>query len=154
MQARQQQRPAVNSRRSRKQLGFTLIEAIVALVLIGTTGMALFGWINTNIITLNRVQEINAENTATINAMEYMNNINPMISPEGQTDLGSCRLSWKAEATTEPRDGASYSSGTGLYQLGMYQTKITVQKPEGQFWFAFTLQQVGYKKARGLATLF
>jgi len=138
----------VNIRRCRKQHGFTLIEAIVALVLIATTGMALFGWINSNIITLNRVQETNAENAATLNAVEYMHDINPMTTPEGQTDLGSYRLSWKAEASTEPRDGASYPYGIGLYQLGIYQTKITVQKPDGQFWFAFTLQQVGYKKVR------
>lgn len=136
---------------ARKQLGFTLIEAIVALVLIGTTGMALFGWINTNIITLNRVQEINAENAATINAVEYMNNINPMTSPEGQANLGSSLMSWKSETVIEPRDGAGYPYGISLYQIGMYQTKITIQKPDGQFWFAFTLQQVGYKKVRELS---
>lgn len=150
MQTCKQQGQAVNNHRGRKQSGFTLIEAIVALVLIGTTGMALFGWINSNIITLNRVQEINAENAATVNVVEYMNNINPMASPEGQTNLGSYRLSWKAEAATEPRDGTGYPFGVGLYQLGLYQTKITVQKPDGQFWFAFTLQQVGYKKVREL----
>lgn len=144
----------MNSRRGRKQLGFTLIEAIVALVLIGTTGMALFGWINTNIITLNRVQEINAENAATINAVEYMNSINPMTSPEGQANLGSYRLLWKAETVIEPRDGAGYPYGISLYQLGMYQTRITMQKPDGQFWFAFTLQQVGYKKVRELSLPF
>lgn len=131
-----------------KQQGFTLIEAIVALVLIATTGMALFSWINGNIITLNRVQEINAENAATQNVVEYMNSINPMISPEGQIDLGSCRLSWKSTAATEPRDGASYPYGIGLYQLGMYRTKITVHKQSGQFWFSLTLQQAGYKKVR------
>jgi len=134
--------------RDRKQHGFTLIEVIVALVLIATTGMALFSWINSNIITLNRVQEINAENAATLNAVEYMHNINPMTSPEGQANLGSCRLSWKTEAVTEPRDGAGYPFGISLYQLGMYQTKINVKKADGQFWFAFSLQQVGYKKIR------
>lgn len=136
---------------TRKQLGFTLIEAIVALVLIGTTGMALFGWINTNITTLSRVQEINAEDAATINAVEYMSSINPMISPEGQANLGPYRLSWEAKSATGPRDGANYPYGTSLYQLGLYQTKITMQKADGQFWFAFTLQQVGYKKVRELS---
>lgn len=136
---------------ARKQLGFTLIEAIVALVLIGTTGMALFGWINTNITTLNRVQETNAANAATINVLEYMNSINPMISPEGQANLGAYRLSWKAETVMEPRDGAGYPYGISLYQLGLYQTKITVQKPDGQFWFTFALQQVGHKKVRELS---
>ena len=135
---------------TRKQLGFTLIEAIVALVLIGTTGMALFSWINNNIITLNRVQEINAENAATTNAIEYMNSVNPMLKPEGKADLGSYLLSWKVESTTDPRDGANYPSGIGLYQLVLCQTKVTVKKQGGQYWFDFSLQQVGYKRVREL----
>lgn len=140
----------MNQRPRRKQHGFTLIEAIVALVLIATTGMALFSWVNSNIITLNRVQENNAKNDATLNAVEYMHGINPMTSPQGQASLGAYRLTWNAEATTEPRDGASYPVGISLYQFGMYQTKIAVQKSDGQFWFAFTLQQVGYKKVRDI----
>jgi len=131
-----------------RQHGFTLIEAIVALVLIATTGMALFSWINSSITTLNRVQEINAESVVTVNALEYMSNINPMTTPEGKANLGSCTVSWKAVADTAPRDGASYPFGISLYQLAMYQTRVTVQKLDGKFWFAFTLQQVGYKKAR------
>ena len=144
----------MSSRQRVRQKGFTIIEAIVALVLIATTGMALFSWINSNIITLNRVQESNAENAATLNVVEYMNNVNPMTSPEGKADLGAYRLAWKSEASTEPRDGASYPFGISLYQLGMYQTKITVQKSDGAFWFGFTLQQVGYKKVRETARPF
>ncbi|HUX23132.1 MAG TPA: prepilin-type N-terminal cleavage/methylation domain-containing protein [Burkholderiales bacterium] len=144
----------MNVRRAHEQHGFTLIEAIVALVLIATTGMALFSWINSNLMTLSRVQEVNAENSATQNVLEYMADINPMASPEGRADLGSLRLSWQAEATTEPRDGASYPYGTSLYQLAMYRTKISVQKPDGQSWFAFSLQQVGYKKVREIVKPF
>lgn len=138
----------MSSRQRARQSGFTLIEAIVALVLIATTGMAMFSWVNSNIITLNRVQESNAENAATLNVVEYMNNVNPMTSPEGKADLGAYRLNWKSEAATEPRDGASYPFSISLYQLAMYQTKISVQKSDGAFWFGFTLQQVGYKKVR------
>lgn len=144
----------MNGHQNARQYGFTLIEAIVALVLIATTGMALFSWINSNIITLNRVQEINAENTATMNAVEYLQNINPMITPEGQANLGSIRLSWKSIPTTGPRDGASYPYGVSLYQLALYQTQVTVQKSDGQYWFDFALQQVGYKKVREIVMPF
>lgn len=130
------------------QRGFTLIEAIVALVLIATTGMALFSWVNSNIITLSRVQLSNAENAATINAVEYMHHINPMLTPVGQANFGTYRLDWRAEAITEPRDGAGYPYSTGLYQLALYQTKITVQNAGGAFWFDIKLQQVGYKRVR------
>lgn len=137
--------------RPRKQHGFTLIEAIVAMVLIATSGMALFSWINGNIITLSRVQDINATNSATANALEYLNTINPWATPEGQTDLGPYRMNWKAIATTEARDGVAYPYSIGLYQINMYQTKVSLQKPDGQFWFAFEFQQVGYKKVREIS---
>ena len=150
MQTRTQRKYTVNKSSRRKQSGFTLLEAIVSLVLIASTGMALFSWVNSNIITLNRVQTSNAENAATLNAIEYMHSINPMTTPQGQADLGSSRLSWQAEATTDPLDGASYPAGISLYQLAMYLTKITVQKSDGQFWFAFSLQQVGYEKVRDI----
>ncbi len=144
----------MNKGSRRKQGGFTLIEAIVSLVLIASTGMALFSWVNSNIIPLNRVQTSNAENAATLNALQYMHNINPMSTPEGKVNLGTYRMSWKAEASTDPRDGAGYPAGVSLYQLAMYQTKITVQKSDGQFWFAFSLQQVGYKEVRDIVLPF
>lgn len=137
-------------RQHHKQLGFTLIEAIVALVLIGTTGMALFSWINSNLITLHRIQATNAENAATINALEYMHHINPMSTPSGEADLGSYSLTWQSTATGAPREGANYPYGIGLYQLNLYQTTVTLKKPDGSFWSRFSLQQVGYNKVREL----
>lgn len=121
------------------------------MVLIATSGMALFSWINGNIITLSRVQEVNAMNAAKINALEYMGSINPWKTPEGRAKLGSYSLNWKAVATTSTRDGADYPFGISLFQLNLYQTKVTLQKSDGEFWFSFDLQQVGYKKVRELS---
>lgn len=130
------------------QRGFTLIEAIVALVLISSTGMALFAWINSNIITLNRVQEQNAENAAAQNALEYIRIINPMKSPQGQAKLGTYNLTWQATPLLEPRDGTGYPTGNSLYQLALYQTKVDVKKSDGAHWFSFEVQQVGYQQIR------
>lgn len=148
-----QHRPiARNSLRQRQlhQRGFTLIEAIVAMVLIATTGMALFSWINSNIITLTRVQENNSESEATQNALDFMTTINPMELPEGKASLGAYSLSWQSTAITEPRDGAGYPYGVGLYQLALYDTRVSLQKADRQAWFNFTLKQVGYRKVRSL----
>ena len=132
----------------KRQKGFTLIEAIVALVLMATTGMALFSWVNSNILTLQRVQASNAQTAATANALEYLQTVNPMATPEGTTTLGDHKLHWKSEVLTEVRDGVSYPTGTSLYQLAMYQTQVDLQTDEGKDWFSFKLQQVGYKKVR------
>lgn len=137
-------------RAGRIQAGFTLIEAIVALVLMATTGMALFSWINSNIMTLSRVQASNAEDAATANALEYMRTVNPTLAPEGKATLGAYRMAWKTEPLTDLRDGSSYPFGVSLYQVGMYQTRVEVQALDGTPWFSFKLQQVGYKKVRDI----
>ncbi len=137
----------------RQQHGFTLIEAIVAMVLIATTGMAMFSWINSNLITLNRVQETNAESAATANVLDYMNTINPMLQPEGEADLGAYRLSWKSAPSVEPRDGAGYPYGISQFQLGLYDTQVSLYKPDRQAWFGFVLQQVGFKSVRDLKAI-
>lgn len=140
----------VSARPHTAQQGFTLIEAIVALVLISTTGMALFAWVNTNLMTLNRIEAIDAQNEATLNVLDYMNSVNPMLAPDGKIDLGKYQLRWHAEPDTGIRDGASYPFGVSLYQLALYQTKVLVSKPDGDPWFDLELQQVGYKKVREL----
>ena len=137
-----------------RQQGFTLIEAIVALVLVASTGMALFGWINTNIITLSRVQEANAQSAATASVLEYMSAVNPMLKPEGETEFGAYRLQWKASPSTEPRDGAGYPYGLSQFQLALYETRVQIYRENGQPWFDFTLQQVGYKRVRNSKELF
>lgn len=136
------------------QRGFTLIEAIVAMVLVATTGIALFGWINSNIITLNRVQEANAQSAATASVLDYMNAINPMLKPDGETNLGAYRIQWRATPSTEPRDGAGYPYGISQFQLALYDTRVQIFRANGQPWFDINLQQVGYKKVRSMKELF
>ena len=40
-----------------RQRGFTLLEAIVALVVFTMGAFALYGWLSTNVITLDRIRE-------------------------------------------------------------------------------------------------
>jgi general secretion pathway protein I len=138
-------------RQSTAQRGFTLIEAIVALVLIATTGMALFSWINTNIISLNRVQLANAQSGATANVLEYMAGVNPMATPQGSATLGDYRITWDATVEEAARDGAGYPYGLSLYQIALYHTKVTVLQDGSKPWFDFSLTQTGYKRVRSQA---
>lgn len=125
------------------QRGFTLLEAIVALVLISTTGLALFSWINSNIAALNRIHDTNTKSEATVNILEYMYVINPMLKPEGTASFGLYRIKWRSQPTTSLVDPAS-----SYYQFALYNTRIEVEDKGGQAWFQLALRQVGYKKVR------
>lgn len=135
-----------------RQHGFSLLEAIVAMVLIGGTGYALFGWINANIMTLNSIREANARAEATQNTLEFMSGVNPMLKPQGSASLGQYKILWDSRPITLIHDG-----GNSLYQLALYDTLVKSQRAETQPgialpqpWFEFRLRQVGYKKVRTL----
>lgn len=135
-------------------LGFTLIEAMVALVLIGGVGMALFSWVNSSIVALRRVEDANARNDAVSNIIEYMQAINPMLSPDGKADFGAYQIRWKSDLLTDKVDGVSNPSGIGLFQLALYQTRIDAVKADDPRWFDLKLTLVGYKKVRERQQLF
>jgi general secretion pathway protein I len=136
-----------------RHAGFTLLEAIVALVLIASAGMALFSWINGNISSLNRIHEVNARSEATVNILEYMGRVNPMLTPEGGALLGTYSIRWHSSPNSRITEGADYPRGMSLYQLALYDTAVSVKSAGDQSWFELRLQQVGYKKVRSGATM-
>lgn len=140
--------PQQFKRRERHQHGFSLLEAIVALVLISSMGGALFAWINTELQALERTQVANARAEAMGNAVEFMEGVNPMLVSQGEATLAGLKLKWQATPTTPVRDGVSYPKGISLYQLALYDTLVHVSRADGDEWFEFTLQQVGYKRVR------
>ncbi len=123
------------------QRGFTLLEAIVALILIASTGIALLNWINTNLMTLHRVQQVQQRHEATRNALAFMETINPLEKPQGEETVGIYTFRWEAQAVELPKDGK------GLYQIGLYDTEIEVSLDD-ELLARFTLRQVGFKQVR------
>lgn len=133
-----------------RQRGFTLLEAIVALALISSAGMALFAWINSNISALSRVEESSQRAAATRNTLQFMQTVNPMLAPSGEATLGEYRIRWQAEPITDAVDGANFPYGISLYQFALYDTRIEVQGAPQQPGFTLELRQVGYKRVRAM----
>lgn len=131
-----------------RNAGFSLMEAIVAMVLIAGAGMALFAWINGSIASLASLQEANQRSDATVNILEYMDGVNPMMAPEGTATLGSYSIRWRSEPVAPPVDGVNYPRGKSLYQLALYRVDVSVLAEDGQRWFGLQLRQVGYRRTR------
>lgn len=145
----------MNKASRRFQRGFSLLEAVVALVILASSGWALFNWVNASIVSLRRVEDANARSAATVNALEYMQAVNPMLRPEGRMELGGYRIAWAATAVTQPMDGSDYPRGKSAFQVALYDTVVHVYREEGgQQWFELTLRQVGYKKVRDVVNPF
>lgn len=130
-----------------KSHGFTLLEAIVALVLIATTGMALFSWINTNLISLQRVKSFQPRQDATQSALAFMETVNPLERPTGEETLGSYVITWQSETLKPPQYGISHMGNKSIFNVGLYAITVEI-KQNGLLLTQFTVRQIGYKQMR------
>ncbi len=135
----------------RADRGFSLLEALVALVVLAGAGMALFAWINASLVSLRRVEEANARNEAIANVVEYLQMVNPMLTPRGSAKFGTYEIEWNASPTTATIDGSGYS-GVSLYRLGLYDTVVKAAKPADPAWFEIKLSLIGFQRTRAVVT--
>jgi general secretion pathway protein I len=129
------------------QRGFTLLEAIVALALLASTGIALLNWINTNLMSLQRVQQAQQRQQAIQNALVFMETVNPLEKPQGKETIGIYQIDWNATALELPKDGVTSIGGLSLFQIGLYETKVKVTVNKDLL-AQLTLRQAGYKQVR------
>lgn len=136
----------------RHEAGFTLLEAIVAIALLGALLVPLYSLMSRNLDGLVRVGLANQQSEVTLNALALLDTVNPMLRPEGSTPLGPYMLRWRSVALTAPIDGVGFPAGQSLYQIAMYRTEAEVMRVDdrGQAtsWFTFDLRQVGWNQVR------
>jgi general secretion pathway protein I len=127
--------------------GFTLLEAIVSIVLFSTVGLAIFSAINTGLISLTRAQAHTRTASLTNNAIEILKQVNPMMDADGETEMGELTLEWQSTLLEPERDGVGYPGGTGYYQIGLYTIHATI-KEKNHTLVSFDLRAIGSKQVR------
>jgi general secretion pathway protein I len=131
-----------------KHTGFTLLEAIVALVIISATGTALFSWINTNLHSLSRVQETTQRHQAMRNALALMENINPTEQPSGEYDFGDYTVYWEARLLKAMQSNQAPSGQAGGYLMGLFDVDLRIVAGNQEL-TQFTVRKTGYMQKPG-----
>lgn len=129
--------------------GFTLLEAIVALVVFSLGAFALYGWLSANLITLQRVQEQREIGEATTTALNLVRNVNPLEAPRGSRRIGNLEVTWEATALQQPRDAVTQVGQRSAFEVGLYQLDVRVLR-DGEELRQFDVRQVGHRQARSL----
>ncbi len=124
-----------------KNDGFTLLEVIVALVILAYIGMGVYGWINTNVTSLQRAQDHLYRRQVTENAISLMKSINPMVTPSGRLNMGIYSVRWSSQLI----DGPKTSIESNRFLVAMYQTQVEVFAEEQPF-NAFNVLLSGWAK--------
>lgn len=137
----------MTARRHDRQSGFTLLEAIVALVIMATTLMVLYAWLASSTLGAER----SADNATTLNdartALAYLERINPMVEPSGSATLGPFKLSWESEPVTDRRTGRSASGDPSPYDYQLFDMTAQVKR-EGRTEREFTVRRAGWVATR------
>ncbi len=141
----------IPSRRVR-DAGFTLLEAIVAIALLGALLVPLYSLMSRNLDGLFRVGEANLRSEVMLNALALLDTVNPMDRPQGSQAMGNYIMRWQSVPLTAPVDGVGFPAGQSLYQVAMFRTNVQVlraaDRSDAQPFLNFDLRQVGWKQVR------
>ncbi len=115
---------------SRRLLGgFGLLEAIVAIAILGTSGLMLFGWINDNLLTASRLKDAEQRATIQLEVSGYIAKLNPALRPEGQDRIGDLQVEWKSMLLEPMRDEFNYDGYiTPHWRLGLFRVSVRARK--------------------------
>lgn len=147
--------PAPRRDRGRRQAGFGLLEAIVALTLFAGAGMALFSWINANIARAAQLQERSESAQAQLLVLAWVQALNPAQQPSGSADLGpGVHIRWSSQQTSPRQQAAPPPGGVSSpFELAMFEVQVTLEQPNAAP-YALALQRMGVWRQPWLSDIF
>lgn len=147
--------PAPRRDRGRRQAGFGLLEAIVALTLFAGAGMALFSWINANIARAAQLQERSESAQAQLLVLAWVQALNPAQQPSGSADLGpGVHIRWSSQQTSPRQQAAPPPGGiSSPFELAMFEVQVTLEQPNAPP-YAQSLQRMGVWRQPWLSDIF
>jgi len=111
--------------------GFTLIEAIVALVILGVVLTVFFDFLSGTLLGARRIEAASISYDRRTNALELASAINPMELPEGSLKLGPYHINWSSTLIGEPRQSSGYPAGSGIFKVALYRVRLTFPEDAG-----------------------
>jgi general secretion pathway protein I len=131
----------------RKQRGFTLLEAMVALVIFSLAAMGIYGWVNANLISLSRLADLAANEQVLNSAVERLKLVDMNKETEGAFNVGDYNVQWHADLVEPWRNGVTAAGAVTIYDLGLYDVKLAFVK-DGRERGHFSYRNTVYKQVR------
>ena len=135
----------VISCRAHRQSGFTLLEAIIALVIFTMGAIALYGWLGVNLKTLARVQERREAVALTNSALDALRRINPMDTPRGQRKISALVIEWEAKPVEPARPAVTQVGLRTIFEVQLFTVDVRLKR-SGTEIDRFSVRQLGYKQ--------
>ena len=112
--------------------GFTLLESVVALVILSTSSVAMYSWLITSLDGLRRVDDIVAFKQISDNLDAYFRSLSIPSETDQSLMLNGYKVDWSARLV-EPKQVGRHSSGAvSAYEIGLYQVDVRVSNSDRQ----------------------
>ncbi len=118
--------PPAHRPQAHVQQGFSLLEAMVALVILAGTCMALFAWINTSLTQLQRAELYVEAGPAIASAAQYLKTVDLAQRPSGTFDSGAISVDWQAQAIESGITRAP-AHGSSNFLLSLYDVRLSAR---------------------------
>jgi general secretion pathway protein I len=125
--------------------GFGLLEAIVALTILASSGLALFAWIQQNLQTAARLKLKEQQAALILNAQALLETVNPSAAPSGEIVQGALAVRWSGSLIEPARPNAGFAApATGDWMVGLY--RLQVRASEGAVEAEFSMLKAGTQR--------
>jgi prepilin-type N-terminal cleavage/methylation domain-containing protein len=134
----------IRQRRVRRSAGFTLLEAIVAVAIVGLALVPIVSFLSLSANELIKAGEANERSFATQAVVALLDSVNPGTDASGSLPVNDrISVSWESEVLVRPGQQIVSNSGLPNRHLGFYKMHVIVTRA-GDRWFDFDLRKVGY----------
>jgi general secretion pathway protein I len=110
----------------RAAAGFTLLEAVVALTILGFVLLGAFTWVGNDLSALGKVRDLALEESAVQQAVAELEQVDLSAQPTGMLDWRGFRIGWRAELLAPVRQGRTATGAPGLYDITLYAVELDV----------------------------
>ncbi|TCS10477.1 prepilin-type N-terminal cleavage/methylation domain-containing protein [Caulobacter sp. BK020] len=128
------------------KIGFSLVEALVALIVAALVLMAIFELQRQLSHDQARYEQAMAAADRRRNALVLLREVNPTERPAGALPLsGGRRVRWTATPITPARPNLDYPTGRGSYEMRLWRLDVRIETARGQVIDAFQLDRLGWR---------
>lgn len=135
-----------------RQRGFTLLEAIVALSVLAMAAMALYGWLNSSLILLKRVDDVYQSVEAVESALEWVGTLDPFQQPQGEQEMAGALLSWRFVPLGAANMAMDMHGNRSVNDAQLFTAYITISR-DGEQLASFELVRLGLQQKRSVEEL-
>lgn len=131
----------------RRRSGFSLIEALVALLIAALVLGAIFELQIQMVRGQQRAVDAMDQVRSQENAIALMRSVNPMVEPDGQIELpGGDTVRWTSAPKTQPKRNAGFPSGDGAFDVQLFTLTVEVQRASGRSPRPLVFDRVGWRR--------